>query len=92
METPSRPNWIIRTARAVGEVIYGMAFHDMVRLQQRERSYLDRLFILTNFGDMVGIPILPPYYSLQLLPFIVPHINAWRRSMLRERDLTDLIG
>lgn len=92
MVTTTRPRWIKRIARTIGEVIYGMAFHDMVRLQQRERSYMDRLFILTTFGDMVGIPILPPYYSLQLLPFIVPHINAWRRSMLRERDITDLIG
>ena len=23
-------------------------------------------------GDMIGVPILPPYYSLRLLPFIVP--------------------
>jgi hypothetical protein len=38
------------------------------------------------------VPILPPYYSLRLLPYIVPSIDAWRRSMLRERDITDLLG
>jgi hypothetical protein len=92
METTSQANWIKRSARAIVEVFYGMAFHDMVRFQTRERGYLERLFILTTFGDIVGIPVLPPYYNLKLLPFIVPHINAWRRSMLRERDITDLIG
>jgi hypothetical protein len=44
------------------------------------------------FGDLLGIPILPPYYSLRLLPFVVPNINRWKYSMLRERDLVDLVG
>jgi hypothetical protein len=43
------------------------------------------------FGDLIGIPILPPYYTLRLIPFMVPNFEGWRRSMLRERDLTDLI-
>jgi hypothetical protein len=42
------------------------------------------------FGDVLGVPILPPYYALRLLPFVVPSIEGWRYSMLRERDLTDL--
>lgn len=40
---------------------------------------------------LLGVPILPPYYSLRLLPFVVPLINNWRRRMLRERDLTDMM-
>jgi hypothetical protein len=51
---------------------------------------VEHLFILIVFGDFLGIPILPPYYTLRLLPFVVPQISGWRRSMLRERDLTDL--
>ena len=42
-------------------------------------------------GDIVGIPILPPYYALRLLPFIVPEINGWRRRLARERDYLDAI-
>jgi hypothetical protein len=52
---------------------------------------LERLFILIVFGDLLGVPILPPYYALRLLPYIVPSLSTWRRSMLRERDLTDLL-
>jgi len=48
------------------------------------------LFILIVFGDILGIPILPPYYTLRLLPYVVPSFAGWKRSMLRERDLTDL--
>jgi len=38
------------------------------------------------------VPILPPYYSLRLLPYIVPVVNVWKRRLLRERDLTDLVA
>lgn len=76
--------------RTVGEVIYGMTIHEMVRDLNKARGSLEHLFILMVFGDLLGVPILPPYYSLRLLPYIVPTIDTWRRSMLREKDLTDL--
>jgi hypothetical protein len=79
-------------ARVCGEVIYGMTFYDMVRDLKRARARSEHLFILIVFGDLLGVPILPPYYSLRLLPYIVPNLDMWRRSMLREKDLTDQIG
>ncbi len=77
--------------QGVGQVIFGMAVHDMVRANVRQRASLEHLFILITFGDLVGVPILPPYYCMRLLPFIVPEINGWRRRLLRERDLLDSI-
>ncbi|MGA9348367.1 MAG: hypothetical protein WBW48_06120 [Anaerolineae bacterium] len=76
--------------RALGQVIYGMTIYDMVRELNKARAHLDHLFILAVFGDLLGVPILPPYYSLRLLPYIVPTLDTWRRSMLREKDFTDL--
>jgi hypothetical protein len=78
--------------KAAGEVWYGMTAYDFVMTVRRERAYLERIFILIVFGDLLGVPILPPYYSLRLLPFVVPSINRWRYSMLRERDLADVVG
>jgi hypothetical protein len=75
--------------RTLGQILYGMALHDSVRTFARQRSALEHIFVLTSFGDLLGLPILPPYYSLRLLPFIVPLIHNWRRRMLRERDLMD---
>jgi hypothetical protein len=57
---------------------------------RRKRGEMERLFALITFGDILGLPILPPYHSLRLLPYAVPMINRWKRSMLRERDWTDL--
>jgi hypothetical protein len=71
------------------EVIYGMAQHDMSRYALRTRSSMEHLFILITMGDMIGIPILPPYYSLRLLPYVVPQISTWKRRLLREKDVSD---
>ncbi len=77
-------------ARAVAQMIYGASVYEMVRDLNKERSHLEHLFILMVFGDFLGVPVLPPYYTLRLLPYAMPHIAGWRRSMLRERDLSDL--
>jgi hypothetical protein len=76
----------------VEEVIYGMAAHDMSRYAIRTRASMEHLFILITMGDLLGIPILPPYYSLRLLPYVVPQIATWKRRMLREKDLTDAMA
>jgi hypothetical protein len=63
-----------------------------VRDLRRERAEAEMLFLLIAFGDLLGLPLLPPYYSLRLLPFILPGLQRWKRAMLRERDWTDLIN
>jgi hypothetical protein len=81
---------IRRVRHVAGEILYGMTIFDWVRDTRRRRGEIERLFVLVTFGDIIGLPILPPYYTLRLLPYIVPVLNRWKRSLLRERDLTDL--
>lgn len=83
-------HFLRQTLKALGDMIYGATIYEMVRDLHKERSHLEHMFILIVFGDILGIPILPPYYTLRLLPYVVPSFAGWKRSMLRERDLTDL--
>ena len=53
------------------------------------RAAIESVFMLSAFGDMIGVPVLPPYYSLRLLPYVVPQVATWKRRVLRERELTD---
>jgi hypothetical protein len=87
--TAARRSWD-RLFHTLGDVLYGMTIYEMVRDLKKERSQVEHLFILTVFGDLLGVPILPPYYALRLLPYVVPVIDTWRRSMLLEKDLTEL--
>jgi hypothetical protein len=75
---------------ALREFLYGMTVHEMDVAFRKEKGDLENLFMLVVFGDLVGLPLLPPYYSMRLLPFILPTVNTWKRRVSRERDLTDL--
>ncbi len=85
------PTSLSRFTKTAREILYGMAIHDQVRALARHRGSLEHLFVLISFGDLLGLPILPPYYSMRLLPFVVPLVNNWKRRLLRERDVTDAI-
>jgi len=76
---------------AVKGIFYGMSSHGMVRYMLKTRMYLEHLLMLITIGDMLGIPILPPYYSLKLLPYMVPNIKTWKRRLFKERDITDML-
>lgn len=90
-QKPEDPNSRLTTIRrALREFFYGMTVHDLAVETRHARGELDHLFMLIVFGDLVGLPILPPYYSMRLLPYVMPSIQRWKRSALREKDLTDL--
>lgn len=79
-------------SKGLREILYGMTVHEMDLELRREKGHLENLFMLVVFGDLIGLPILPPYYSMRLLPYIIPSIEKWKRSLLREKDLTDLLS
>ncbi|MDE3089708.1 MAG: hypothetical protein KGJ80_10060 [Chloroflexota bacterium] len=71
--------------KALGDVFYGLTGLEFEREASRIRGDLENLFLFMIAGDLLGVPILPPYYSLRLLPFLMDLIPTWRRRMLRER-------
>jgi hypothetical protein len=73
----------------VREFLYGMFGMEVAEHALEMRASLESLFMLATVGDMIGVPILPPYYSLRLLPFLVPNISVWKRRVLREKEFTD---
>jgi hypothetical protein len=75
--------------QAVREFMYGMVSYEIVQHSLEMRASMETLFMLVNLGDMIGVPVLPPYYSLRLLPYVVPQVQTWKRRVLRERKLGD---
>jgi hypothetical protein len=75
--------------RAVREFLYGMFLHEHVEQARHARAAHESLFLVVTFGDMVGLPILPPYYGLRLLPYALGSLHGWKRRILRERGLGD---
>jgi hypothetical protein len=84
---PESPVKGIRTALA--QFAYGMTGYEFARHAIETRAALENLFMVTIVGDMIGLPVIPPYYSLRLLPFVIPQVATWKRRVLREHDFTD---
>jgi len=74
---------------AINEFLFGMVGKEFTGHALEMRAGMENLFMLATCGDMIGVPVLPPYYSLRLLPYIVPQIATWKRRVLREREFTD---
>jgi len=71
------------------EFLYGMTGHEFAHQALASRASLETIFLAVTVGDMIGLPIIPPYYSLRLLPFVVPSIATWKRRALRARDVME---
>ena len=70
----------------VREFLYGMFGYETAIQALELRGSMETLFLLITFGDMVGVPIMPPYYALRLLPYVTVLIPGWKRRLLRERE------
>ncbi len=75
--------------QAARDFLYGMTTYEVVQHALEMRAATENLFLAALFGDLIGLPIMPPYYSLRLLPYVVPQIATWKRRVLRERELSD---
>ncbi len=78
-----------RRLEAVREFLYGMFGYEFAQEALEMRASMESLFMLVTFGELIGVPILPPYYGLRLLPWVVPNVSTWKRRVLRERELGD---
>jgi hypothetical protein len=72
--------------RAAGDFLYGATGFEFAHTAKRMRRDTGTLLLLVTFGDSIGLPVLPPYFSLRLLPYVMPELAEWRRHVLRERQ------
>lgn len=75
--------------QTIREFLYGMIGYEFEEHAVEMRAVLENLFMAILFGDMLGLPIIPPYYSMDLLPYVVPNIVTWKRRVSREREFSD---
>ncbi len=70
----------------VSKFLYGMTGYEFARHAVEMRHEMGSLFMVVTMGDLIGVPVLPPVYSLRLLPYVVPEIATWKRHMARRKE------
>jgi len=79
----------VEILKTIREFVYGMYAFEFERQAVEMRAELESAFLLITMGDMLGVPVIPPLYSLRILPYVVPQIATWKRRVMRERELSD---
>jgi len=72
-------------ADTLRQVFYGATGYEFERQAARIRGDLENLFLFMIVGETIGVPILPPYYALRLVPYVLEVLPMWQRRVLRER-------
>jgi hypothetical protein len=72
--------------QAIRQFIYGMTGHEFARHALETRRELESVFIVVTLGDLIGLPVMPPVYSLRLLPYVAPEIEKWKRQTARQKE------
>ncbi len=81
-----------RVLDTVRNFFYGLSSLEFEQQAREMRATLETFFLTITLGDMLGLPIIPPVYSLRILPHVVPQIASWKRRVLREREVSDSKG
>jgi hypothetical protein len=76
-----RPRW-----EAVKDFMYGLTGYRFVHHAREMKHEAETLFFLVTLGDLVGVPIMPPVYSLRLLPSVASEIVKWKRQLARRKE------
>jgi hypothetical protein len=83
------PGRLAALAHTLREVFYGATGFEFERQAARLRGDLENLFVFMVLGETIGVPVLPPYYALRLVPYLVDVLPMWQRRVLRERHPLD---
>jgi len=78
--------------KTLNEFFYGMTVFELHKELMKEKGNLNNFLLLIVFGDLIGLPIFPPFYAMRIFPYTIPHLEKWKRQLLREKDLTDIIS
>jgi hypothetical protein len=75
-----------RRWQAIKDFIYGLTGYQFVHHAREMKHEAETLFLLVTLGDLVGLPIMPPVYSLRFLPYVAPEIVKWKRQLARKKE------
>jgi hypothetical protein len=75
-----------RRWQAIKDFIYGLTGFQFVHHAREMKHEAETLFFLVTLGDLVGLPIMPPVYSLRLLPRIAPKIVKWKHQLAGTKE------
>jgi hypothetical protein len=71
---------------ALKQFLYGATGYEFARHALQMKREAQSLFMLVTLGQLVGVPVIPPVYTLHLLPYLTADLQKWKRDVTRKRE------
>jgi hypothetical protein len=81
-----------RFRKGLRDFFFGATSFEIEQTVRGEKSARHDLILLFSFGDLLGVPVFPPYHSLRLLPYFYPALESWKKRMVKPKDLSEISG
>ncbi|MEM0482858.1 MAG: hypothetical protein QXM16_08270 [Nitrososphaerota archaeon] len=69
-----------------GALLLGL-YQNVVRFKKK----YDDIFFTLIMGEFLGIPLLGNYFTLRIVPYLMPEIERVRKRLLSDVDLLELL-
>lgn len=66
--------------------LYGLTGYPFVHHAFEMKRETESIFMVLTLGELVGIPVMPPIYTLRLLPYLAPDVQKWKRQLARRKE------
>jgi len=73
--------------RGFKDFLFGFFIYGMVEEVAGRKREQEELFLLVTMGDLIGLPIFPPYYRLRFLPYCLGRLARWKKEVVKPKDL-----
>jgi hypothetical protein len=78
--------------KGLKDFFFGATSFEIEQTVRHEKLTRHDLILLFSFGDLLGVPVFPPYHALRLLPYFYPALNSWKKRMVKPKDLSEISG
>lgn len=66
--------------------LYGLTGYPFVHHALEMKRETESIFMVLTLGELVGIPVMPPIYTLRLLPHLAPDVQKWKCQLARRKE------
>ena len=84
--------WFKRIHLFLSDFFFGAMTYEMYRESIHLAKIYNDAVELLLLGHFLGIPFLPNYYTLRLLPYIIDRQQLFKTQALKEVDIFSIIG
>lgn len=82
-----RTRWLSLRQRLDGFLLGAAMSWVLAPHQIQRRRELEHIFMLMATARLMGLPLMPPWFALRLLPYLTPNLLYWRRMTAFDREL-----